>query len=390
MPKSKEEEGKGAEDIAKLRRHLRILVDLARLARAAVTDRFLDEAVVQVARATEVDHVKVLCYRPKKADLLIVAGVGWKEGVVGSTTFPIDLRSVGGRAFQTGEPVVVEDTADPGELVIHHSLQEHGIASLANVPILVDGAAWGVLEVDSSRLRSFSDDTLDFMSAASAIIGAVIQRRKAEQGQTAALAELAAEAQAREVLLRELQHRVKNNFQIILASVTLQKRRFDNPEVNRALAHVVNRISAISLAHDQLAAGQATHAVDLSDYLGALCASIEQQIEDVIIEVQAEKVELTIERAVPLGLIVNETVTNSVKHAFGEKGGRVTVKLETGVGLGEARLIVSDNGRGIDKPRPGGSGLKLVASLARQIGAELEQQSSPGGTTTTVTFPVIA
>jgi two-component sensor histidine kinase len=87
---------------------------------------------------------------------------------------------------------------------------------------------------------------------------------------------------------------------------------------------------------------------------------------------------------------LNEAVTNSVKHAFGEEGGRVSVKLSAGVGYGEARLVVADNGRGINNPRPGGSGLRLIGSLARQIGGELEQASSDQGTTTTVVFPVIA
>jgi two-component sensor histidine kinase len=93
---------------------------------------------------------------------------------------------------------------------------------------------------------------------------------------------------------------------------------------------------------------------------------------------------------VPLGLILNEAVTNSVKHAFGEEGGRIGVKLTSGVGYGEAQLTVADNGGGIRNPRAGGSGQKLIAALARQIGGEIEQNSSDKGTTTSVTFPVIA
>src|SRR6185312_13557981 len=78
----------------KLRRHVRILVDIGRLA-AENTDftRFLDQAVVQIARAVEIHHVKVLQYRPRSSDLLLIAGVGWKEGVVGSATLSAHLRS---------------------------------------------------------------------------------------------------------------------------------------------------------------------------------------------------------------------------------------------------------------------------------------------------------
>ena len=390
MPKDDAQPLAGADDADKLRRHVRILVDLGRLAAENMElDKFLDQAVVQVARAVEIDHVKVLRYRRKTADLLMAAGMGWKDGVVRSATFPSDLRSPPGRSFQTAEPVVIQHTDQPGEFVISGLLREHGIVSLANVPVLIDGAAWGVLEVDSSTQRDFSEDTLEFMTAAAAIIGTAVQRQGAQSGETAALARAAAEAQAREVLLRELQHRVKNNFQIILATISIQQRRFESPDAKRALAHVANRINAISLAHDQLAPGQAAHVVDVADYLRALAASIEQQVENVGIDVDADEVELAIDRAVPLGLIVNEAVTNSVKHAFGEDGGRVSITLRTGVGYGEARLTIADNGRGFEEPRPGGSGLKLIASLARQVGGHVEARNSEGGAVTSVVFPVI-
>ena len=99
--------------------------------------------------------------------------------------------------------------------------------------------------------------------------------------------------------------------------------------------------------------------------------------------------ELSIDRAVPLGLILNEAATNSLKHAFGpDAGGKISVKLVAGVGYGEGRLTVSDNGRGITAPNPKGSGLKLIAALARQIG-RVDQDSSDRGTTTSLIFPVM-
>jgi hypothetical protein len=93
-------------ELEKVRRHVRILVDLGRAAgETADLNRFLDQAVVQVARAVEIGHVKVLRYRRREADLLVAAGFGWKEGVVGSATLPSDLRSPPGRSFQTADRV---------------------------------------------------------------------------------------------------------------------------------------------------------------------------------------------------------------------------------------------------------------------------------------------
>ncbi|HVG49671.1 MAG TPA: GAF domain-containing protein, partial [Rubellimicrobium sp.] len=215
-----------AADLIKLRRHVRILVDLGRLTGENPNlERFLDQAVVQVARAVEIDHVKVLRYRPISADLFMAAGMGWKDGVVRAATVSADLRSPPGRTFQTGEPVVIKDTGAAPGFVISDVLTEHSIVSLANVPILIDGAAWGVLEVDSSVPRDFSQDTVEFMAAAATVIGAVVQRDVVYRNDAAAVVEATIEGQRRDVLLRELQHRVKNNFQVILASISMQKRR---------------------------------------------------------------------------------------------------------------------------------------------------------------------
>src|SRR3954452_15412056 len=129
--------------LEKLRRHIRILVDIGRLAgENADLDRFLDQAVVQVSRAVEINQVKILQYRPRRADLLVVAGVGWKEGVVRTATLSADLRSAPGRAFQTAEPVIVKNLNEQDEYVVSDFLKEHGIISLSNVPVLTDGAAW--------------------------------------------------------------------------------------------------------------------------------------------------------------------------------------------------------------------------------------------------------
>jgi len=374
----------------KLRRHIRILVDIGRLsAENTDVDRFLNQAVLQIARAMEILHVKILRYRPETSDLLLVAGVGWKEGVIGTATFSIDLHSPPGRAFQTAEPVSIKNLSDEDEYVRSDFLKEHGIVSLSNVPVLISGAAWGVLEVDSTTPRDFTEDTTEFLTAAAAMIGAVL-RHNAHPDEHARLMVAVADAAKGEILLREMQHRVKNNFQLVLSSISIQKRRHQGPEVHRALDHVASRIHAISLAHDQLAPRQEGQIVRLSHYIRALCNAIRQQVEEVQIEVECDDLELSIDRALPVGLILNETAMNSIKHAFGTRGGRIRVCLVGGIGYGEARLTVSDNGHGMQKPNEKGSGLKLIASLARQIGGTIMQESNHAGTTTTLKFPLIA
>ena len=90
-----------ASALDEVRRHVRIFVDLGRVASESTDEvGFLDQVVVQVARAVEIDHVKVLRYRRREADLLIAAGFGWKEGVVRSATLSAELRSPPGRSFR--------------------------------------------------------------------------------------------------------------------------------------------------------------------------------------------------------------------------------------------------------------------------------------------------
>jgi two-component system, sensor histidine kinase PdtaS len=184
------------------------------------------------------------------------------------------------------------------------------------------------------------------------------------------------------MLLREMQHRVKNNLQFVIAAIGQQRRRLPTPEVRRALDHVAARVHAVALAHAQLNPATGFDTIDLAGYLTALCANVEQQLDHVQIDVHADPITLLLDRAVSLGLIVNELITNSAKHAFGPDGGRVTVTVTAGVGVGEARLAVADNGKGMESAAAEGTGYRLIASLATQI--------SKAGTTVSLTFPVVA
>jgi two-component sensor histidine kinase len=378
------------DELEEVRNHVRILCDLARLAgNSTDLQTFLNQAVAQVARGTAIHHVKILRYRPETADLLVVAGTGWNPGVVGHATVSSDLRSAPGRAFQIGEPVSIRNFDEQEEYDISPLLKAHDIVSLVNAPVLIGGTAWGVVEVDSTTPRDFNQDACDFLTAAGALIGNCVRRHTAPS-QSDNLAAAVQRAHQRETLLREMQHRVKNSFQLILGSITLQKRRHSAPEVLAALDHTAERIRAVSLAHEQLAPRAGSEAISLAEYLRALCASIKRQVENVEIDITADEVHMPIERAIALGLILNEAATNSLKHAFGEEAGHISVKLQAGIGFGEARLTVADNGRGMKDAKSSGSGLKLIGALARQIAAKVERESSDKGTIIAVQFPVIA
>jgi two-component sensor histidine kinase/putative methionine-R-sulfoxide reductase with GAF domain len=371
-----------------LREHQRVLIDLARYATETEDlQRFLDDVVVRVAAAVEIDHVKVLRYRPAQGDLVIDAGVGWNPSSLKAVSFATDLASPPGRTFQTGQPVLIEDMNDAPGFRISIPLKAHNIVSLLNVAIFVDTAVWGVLEIDSTILRGFTEDTTVFLTGVAALIGLVIGRVEAQGAQSQAIATAAQEARKREVLLNEIQHRVKNNFQMLLAMLALRTSQLATGSDRELASRVAETIRAMSLAHDQLSSSQGGQVVALPSYLKALGSGLQATLENIAVEVKADEIDVWIEQAVPIGLIVNELVTNSVKHAFDHGGGNIQIELLAGQGPGLACLIVKDNGKGFDPLKTSGSGLKLVRALADQIRGRIEQETSPRGTTTRLTFP---
>ena len=125
--------------------------------------------------------------------------------------------------------------------------------------------------------------------------------------------------------MRELQHRMKNNLQVIVSFLALQRRQSTSEEARERIAAVMDRVLAIGLAHDQLSFKDSASAVNMHDYLKALCANIDPHRPQVSIEVDVDIASIPLDRAVPVGLIVNELVTNSVKYAFDEEGGIINV-----------------------------------------------------------------
>ena len=377
-----------AGEIEILRQHQRVLINLARDASDPIAlAAHLDNTVRRVAAALEIDHVKILRYRPESDDLLVEAGIGWRAGVVRVATFGTDLASPPGRAFQTGQPVVIEDIGSASGLRISPVLKAHAIVSLANVPIFIDGAVWGVIEADSSTPRGFSDDTISFMTAAAALVSLAIRRTDAEAAQAQAIAANAAEVRRREVLLREMQHRVKNYFQMILAMLNLRTARFPTEEGRAQLHQIEDAVVAMALAHGQLSPTQSGEVVGLAGYLRALVNNFERSMDNVGFALVLDELDVSIEQAVPLGLIANELITNAIKHAVGAKGGTITVQLRTSATpQGKAILAVCDDGGGIDERAPAGSGRTLIKALADQVRGRFEQETSAAGTTVRLIF----
>lgn len=378
---------KDLDDAERLRRYQRLLLAIGRF---LTSDRdledFLTHAVAEVAQATNVGRVKILRYRPDEGDLLVAAGVGWNEGVVGVATLPIDVTSPPGRAVQTGEATVIEDIQDTDDYRLSGLLKAHGIRGLANVPIVVNGRCWGVLEIDTTEPIVFGTDTTQFLEATAQLVATAIRRDERRARDRQMRQRLALEGERRATLLREMQHRVKNNFQLIVAML-LQQRKGASAETRAILRSLTDRVTAIALAHDQLDPSRGLAAVNLGRYLGALCRTFDGMLEGVTVATSLDEADAPIEVAISAGLIVNELVTNALKHAF-DGPGTITVEFRADVGRGTAWISVSDNGKGKHDAKRTGSGTKLIETLARQIDGQVEQMKPERGTHVCVRFPL--
>ena len=376
--------------LARSQRYGEILTDFSRMApEAGDVERLLQLACVQAARGIGIGHSKILRYRPEAGDLLMVAGIGWRPGVVGHTALGADLASLPGRALQTRQPVIVEDVPNDPEFRYAPVLRDHGIVSALNVPVVIDGVVWGVAEVDSARPRHFGRDDVQFLSALANILGlAMHARMRLQRANEAEAATALALAQER-ILLEELRHRSKNDLQLILSMLVLQKRKQTDEQARRGFSHIMDRVAAIGMAHDQLAPGRGPARVELAEYLKALCGNLGQRREEVQIETRLAPAEMRHERAVPLGLIVNELVTNSLKYAF-PHGRPGTIRVSFGTSHeGEGCLHVGDDGVGMGPPRHGSSGTELIGRLVQQIGGRLRREEVEVGTSFVVCFPLV-
>jgi two-component system, sensor histidine kinase PdtaS len=169
----------------------------------------------------------------------------------------------------------------------------------------------------------------------------------------------------------------------------MQARKQKSEGLRRDLHQVMDRVAAIGMAHDQLSTSDSHGIVELSDYLRALCGNLGQRREGIQVETNLAPIRVPHERAVPIGLIVNELVTNAIKHAYpGETGGVIRVTFAT-ADNGEAVLCVRDDGVGLGPPRKGSAGTDLLARLAQQIGGTLEQAEQEKGTGFCIRFPLV-
>lgn len=217
-----------------------------------------------------------------------------------------------------------------------------------------------------------------------------VEERTAEL--VSANAQLSKALAERDLLLREVYHRVKNNLQVIDGIVTLQARLLADPDAKSALRGLRQRLYALGLVHQQLMNSVDLKTFDVAPFLKELSENIMEGIggRDIGLSVHAIPLDVGLDFAIPLGLLVTELVTNSLKHAFPNGKGQIEVVLDRRED-GTIVLVVSDNGSGFDiletpqKEKPSGLGMSLINGLVSQLSAIMRVRRT-NGTSSEVLF----
>ncbi|HEX4767392.1 MAG TPA: sensor histidine kinase [Lichenihabitans sp.] len=203
---------------------------------------------------------------------------------------------------------------------------------------------------------------------------------------------LAAE-RSKSVLLEEMTHRTKNDLQTVASLLSLQARSMPADAGRAAIEAAAARVMAIAKLHNRLRTDRGHGVVDLRDYLDDLCQDLMRpygELRPVAVRLAADSVVLKTAVAAPIGLIVNELVTNAFKYAFPDnRSGTIRVDFHRREGTSGFELEVADDGVGSTEARDG-LGSRLVKQLVQQLGGTIERRDAAPGTVTVVTFDELA
>jgi two-component sensor histidine kinase len=281
-------------------------------------------------------------------------------------------------------------------------MEEYGAKSILYVPLRIGAQFIGYAELwESRRRREFTAEKISLCQDISQQAAIALENaRLYEQAQDEITERMQAQERIRaslkekEVLLQEIHHRVKNNLQVISSLLNLQASTIDSQETLEAFRESQNRIRSMALIHEQLYESHDLARIDFGAYVRNLATflfrSYAADLGQVTLEIEADEVSLGIHQAVPCGLILNELMSNALKHAFpAGQAGRIRVAL--GANEDKVTLMLSDSGVGLptnmDYRTTNSLGLQLVSTLVDQLDGEIALENR-NGTSFQLIFPI--
>ena len=260
-------------------------------------------------------------------------------------------------------------------------LKSNNIFSMMDVPVWIHGAMVGVLCHETTTNRDWSLEDQDFAASISYMVSLSLETSKREEAQKQTIHSL----EEKEILLREVHHRVKNNMQIILSLLNLQSNTIKNKEMKDIFKESQNRVRSMSMIHEEVYQSDDLAKIDFQSYIKHFIKSLFQTystgLNNVEWMVDIDEIKLNIETSIPCGLILNELLSNSLKHAFKDgSDGKIWVKLKEE--YDKIRLEITDNGIGLPDDfqleKTSTLGLELVKNLVKQLDGKIKVKNENG------------
>jgi len=333
----------------------------------------------------DINFSKILKLLPGGKELLLLEGLGWENGLVGVAKVSTDIDSQAGYTLLSKEPVIVEDLNKETRFNGPALLNNHNVVSGMSCIIYGKDKPFGVIGVHTKTKTFFSKNDVDFLQSVANIIALTIERTTYEE-------EIFSSLEEKEILIKEIHHRVKNNLQIVSSLLNLQSTRLSPDNYKELYIKSRNQVKSIAVVHEMLYRSKNLSQVDFNSYVNELSKFIldSYNVENIQIIIDSHKINLEPDMAINLGLIINETISNSIKYAFDGSAGKIYISLIT-QNNGFYHLTIKDNGKGLpvkfDINNISTLGMQLIKNLVSQINGNMEIQNG-SGTSYSIQFAV--
>jgi PAS domain S-box-containing protein len=410
------EQRKTDQIIKKKNEHISLLYEAGKMLSRTLNINILYETMLDIiTKVAECDTLFVASY-DKEENLIKYTYL--RDRLIGETIDtskipPIPLAPAGygiiSNVVRTGKAVILNDYQSELKKVkisfnVSMDLQSkktndsnHKVGSAIIVPIIVDDNIIGVIQIFSSKMNAYTKEQLSFIEALMQPIGlainnAILYQNAQNEIKERKLAEtrISHSLHEKELLLKEIHHRVKNNLQIVKSLISIQSRYIQDKSLLRFFNESKDRIQSVALIHELLYQGDDIAQINFSQYINKLTSyllnSLKIPKDQYCLHIDNSNVNMSIDIAIPCGLIINELFSNSVKHAFpAGTNGNIYVKLahENDDECGNYELIIKDDGIGL----PDGFvfdgtnvslGMKIVYNLIKQLDGEVEIKNGTG------------
>jgi two-component sensor histidine kinase len=355
-------------------------------------DEILEEIGKKMARCMDVERVNIWMFNDSEECIDCIGNFSRKDQTFskGEKLCMTDMPQYYA-SLKSNRILLIEDvqtspiTAEIKDIYC----KPNGITAMMDLPIRMEGKLVGVMCYEYTQgPRDWDDNEVQFALAMNQVVSLALETRRRRKIQI----DLIKALDEKDLLLKEMHHRIKNNLSILISLLRMQSRESDNKEVEQNLTEAQNRIFSMVKIHEQLYQTGNYLKVNLALYLDQLIQEFESSVENVNqvkFTRNLAKLEVDTSTAINLGLIAIEILNNAIKHAFGENNQADEIKITLFKSGNKTSLVIADNGQGFDtsESHKGHSiGMTIVEDLVQQIDGTLDIQSGKEGTEIMVTF----